>query len=139
MSRAASASPVRVLLGDSHELFVHGLRRLLGPPERVEVVGSAEDGAELITKAAELHPDLILVDAELPGVDPVEAIRGVRAAAPEARVLVMTTPGSSLDTVAAEKAGAAGFLRKDLSAAHVVTAVPAVAAVVSALAELTPP
>ena len=136
MARAALATPVRVVLGDCHEVFAHGLRRHLGHGQGFKVVGRASDGVELVAMAADLQPDLVLIDAELPGVGSVEATRRIREADPAVAVLIMTSPESRLDYARAEEAGAAGFLRKDIFAERFVTAIPAVSAVVSAFAEI---
>jgi DNA-binding NarL/FixJ family response regulator len=136
MARAAYATPVRVVVGDCHEVFAHGIRRHLKDERRFVVVGRASDGAELVAMAEDLQPDLVLVDAELPGVGTVEATRRITAADPSVAVVIMTSPGSRLDYAAAEEAGAAGFLRKDISAERFVTAIPAVSDVVSALAQI---
>ncbi|NUW45306.1 response regulator [Nonomuraea rhodomycinica] len=115
---------MRLLLVDDHPIVRDGLRAALDAEPDLEVVAEASDGAEAVRLAAELAPDLVLLDLRMPGMDGVTAIRELRALGPAApRVLVLTT--FDTDVLAALEAGAAGYLLKDAPARELVRAVRA--------------
>lgn len=103
---------IRVLVVDDHTLFRRGLIALLGADARFEVVGEAGDAGEAQRKAAALAPDVILLDNHLPGVKGVDALPGLREAAPAARVLMLTVSEDEHDLAAALRGGARGYLLK---------------------------
>ena len=103
---------IRVLLVDDHPLFRRGLTALLAADAGIEVVGDAADAGEAQRKAEALAPDVILLDNHLPGVTGVAALPALRAAAPGARVLMLTVSEDEADLAAALRAGAAGYLLK---------------------------
>ncbi|WP_228974332.1 response regulator transcription factor [Streptomyces sp. DH12] len=108
---AGTTRPVRVLLCDDHAVVRAGLLALLGSEPGVEVVGEAGSGEEAVAAAAKLRPDVVLMDLQLgPGMDGVEATR--RIAAPDVRVLVLTTYDTDADVTRAVDAGATGYLLK---------------------------
>ena len=106
---------VRVLLVDDQELVRAGLDMMLSGVDDVTVVGQAGDGVEAVRLAAELHPDVVLMDVRMPGVDGIEATRRIRAAAPDElpRVVILTTFDLDEYVFGAFRAGASGFLLKD--------------------------
>ncbi len=112
----------RVLLVDDQDLVRHGLRMIL-ELGGVEVVGEAADGEEAVAAAAELSPDVVLMDIRMPGTDGVEATRRIVAAGSPARVIVLTTFDLDQHVVDALRAGAVGFLLKDVTADGLVDAV----------------
>lgn len=113
MTMAGTApSVVRLLVVDDHTLFRRGLIALLSQDARFAVVGEAADAGEAQRRAAELQPDLILLDNHLPGVTGVDALAGLKEAAPGARVLMLTVSEDERDLAAALKAGANGYLLK---------------------------
>ncbi|NUW34905.1 response regulator transcription factor [Nonomuraea sp. SMC257] len=115
---------MRLLLVDDHPIVRDGLRAALDAEPDLEVVGEASDGAGAVRLAAELTPDLVLLDLRMPGMDGVTAIRELRALGPAApRVLVLTT--FDTDVLTALEAGAAGYLLKDAPAHELVRAVRA--------------
>ncbi|MGY1808154.1 response regulator [Blastococcus sp. SYSU D00669] len=114
--------PVRVLLADDQALFREALGTLLGARPEVEVVGEAADGAEALHRAAELRPDVVLMDLHMPVLDGVAATRRLRAEQPEVRVLALTTFDDDEDVFAALRAGALGYLLKDVSSDRLVEA-----------------
>lgn len=122
---------VRVLLVDDQALFREALAVLLGVRTEtvgdIEVVGEAGDGAEALERAAELRPDVVLMDLRMPVLDGVSAIRRLRAEQPEVRVIALTTFDDEEDVFAALRAGAVGYLLKDVSSAKLVEAVLAAA------------
>jgi two-component system, NarL family, nitrate/nitrite response regulator NarL len=108
----APALPIRVLVVDDHTLFRRGLIALLADDARFAVVGEAADAGEALRRAAELHPDVILLDNHLPGVKGVDALAGLKTAAPQARVLMLTVSEDERDLAAALRGGARGYLLK---------------------------
>jgi DNA-binding NarL/FixJ family response regulator len=118
---------VRVLLVDDQALFREALATLLGVHEGVEVVGEAGDGDEALRKAAELAPDVVLMDLRMPVLDGIGATRRMRVEHPQVRVIALTTFDDDEDVFAALRAGAVGYLLKDVSSARLVEAVHAAA------------
>lgn len=118
----------RVLIADDQRLVRAGLRMLCESTGDIEVVGEAADGAQAVRLAAELAPDVILMDLRMPGVDGITAIGQVLSARSEAKILVLTTFDDDDHLYPALAAGAAGFLVKDTDPAELITAVRRVAA-----------
>ncbi|MEE1930647.1 response regulator transcription factor [Streptomyces sp. TRM 70351] len=106
--------PIRVLLVDDHQVVRRGLRTFLEVQDDIEVVGEAGDGATGVERAQELAPEVILLDVKMPGTDGVEALRRLRALDHPARVLVVTSFTEQRTAVPALRAGAAGYLYKDI-------------------------
>ncbi|MFD0357613.1 response regulator [Streptomyces sp. NPDC127110] len=105
---------IRVLLVDDHQVVRRGLRTFLEVQEDIEVVGEAADGAEGTARAEELRPDVILMDVKMPGTDGIEALRRLRDLENPARVLIVTSFTEQRTVVPALRAGAAGYLYKDI-------------------------
>jgi len=110
-------SPLRVLLVDDHPLFLEGLRNLL-LSEGIEVMGMAHDGLEALAQARRLHPDVILMDINMPGCDGVCATRLIKAEMPECKIVMLTVSEDDRDLFEAVKSGASGYLLKRLEAAE---------------------
>ena len=119
--------PIRVLLADDHHLFREGMRALLATASDLEVVGEAGDGNEVVAKAAEVRPDVILMDLQLPGLNGVEATRRILASQPKVNVLVLTMFEDTDTVLAAMRAGARGYLLKDTHEEALLRSVRAVA------------
>ena len=119
---------IRVLLADDHSLVRLGLSALIGYQKDFTVAVEACDGAEAAKLADEIKPDLIVMDLVMPEVDGVEATRRIRQKNPDARVLVLTTFGTSADVARAVAAGASGAIMKDSSNDELLAAMRAVAA-----------
>jgi DNA-binding NarL/FixJ family response regulator len=119
---------LRVLLVDDQALVRSGFRLILDTREDLEVVGEAEDGREVVELARALNPDVVLMDVRMPHVDGVEATRRLAAAGSRARVLILTTFDLDEYVYAAIRAGASGFLLKDVQPAQLVEAIRVVAA-----------
>ena len=117
-----SGAAVRVLLADDQALFREALATLLEARPEVEVVGEAGDGAQALDRAAELRPDVVLMDLHMPVLDGVAATRRLRAEQPEVRVLALTTFDDDEDVFAALRAGAVGYLLKDVPSDRLVEA-----------------
>ncbi|WP_328454670.1 MULTISPECIES: response regulator transcription factor [unclassified Amycolatopsis] len=120
-------SPVRVLLVDDQALFREALATLLGTRDDIDVVGEAGNGDEALTRVAELTPDVVLMDLRMPVLDGVAATRRLRLAHPGVQVIALTTFDDDEDVFAALRAGAVGYLLKDVSSARLVEAVLAAA------------
>ena len=114
---------ISVLIVDDHAVLRSGLRQLLDQQPDIEVVGEASDGAEAIARAAELEPDVILMDLAMPRVDGVEATRSITASHPGVRVVALTTFGEQDRIMAAIEAGAVGYLLKDTEPDDLISAV----------------
>jgi DNA-binding NarL/FixJ family response regulator len=120
--------PIRVLIADDHRLFAEALEAILGGDRRIVVVGHAGDGGEAVRLAADLDPDVVLMDISMPVMDGIEAAQQIRQASREARVLMLTGSNSRTDVDRARKAGAAGYVTKDRIAAELIDAIVEVAA-----------
>ena len=106
--------PVRMAVVDDHPVVRDGLVAMLGADEHIEVVGSAQDGAEALRLIARTRPDVVLMDLRMPGMSGTEAIRSLRREDPPLpRVLVLTTYDTDRDIRGALEAGADGYLLKD--------------------------
>jgi len=116
---------IRLLIVDDQELVRTGLRLFLETQDDLEVVGEAGDGAEAIERAAEVRPDVILMDIRMPGMDGVEATARLAATGiePPPRVLILTTFDLDEYVFGALRAGAAGFLLKDASRERLLEAI----------------
>jgi DNA-binding NarL/FixJ family response regulator len=118
---------IKVLIVDDHPIVRAGLHGILATEADLEVVGEASSAAEAVTAARALLPDVVLMDLRMPGGDGVTATSGVLAAAPAARVVVLTTYESDADIVRAVEAGAAGYLLKDAGRTDLIAAIRAAA------------
>jgi NarL family two-component system response regulator LiaR len=118
---------IRVLLVDDHAIVREGLRILLSEESEIEVVGEASDGADSVKLAAALHPDVILMDLVMPGMDGIQAMQGIRAVSPSSRVLVLTSFSDDQRVRDAIQAGAIGYLLKDVLKADLLQAIRAAA------------
>lgn len=118
---------IRILLVDDHPVVRHGLRGMLDAEPGLVVVGEAGSGADGVDLAAELRPDLVLMDLRMPGGDGVEATGRIVTRLPDTRVVVLTTYETDRDILRAIEAGASGYLLKDASPAELAGAVRAAA------------
>jgi DNA-binding NarL/FixJ family response regulator len=118
---------IRVLLCDDQALVRSGFRLILESREDIEVVGEAEDGREAIERSREADPDVILMDVRMPNVDGVEATRRLVASGSSARILILTTFDLDEYVYEAIRAGASGFLLKDVQPAQLVDAIRVIA------------
>jgi DNA-binding NarL/FixJ family response regulator len=119
---------IRVLICDDQALVRGGFRAILGTKREIEVVGEAENGAEAVALAERRQPDVILMDIRMPILDGVEATRRLVAQGSPARILVLTTFDLDEYVHAAIRAGASGFLLKDVTPAELLEAIRVVAA-----------
>ena len=115
--------PITVLLVDDHALVRQGLRAFLSTSPEFVVVGEASSGAEAAQRAAELIPDVVLMDLVMPGMDGVEATRQVRSVSPRSQVVVLTSYHEDEHIFPALRAGALSYLLKDVAMEEVANAV----------------
>lgn len=120
--------PIRVLIADDQAITRSGLRSLLASLPGTDVVGEAADGTEVIEKAAELEPDVILMDLRMPVVNGIEATRRIHRAQPHIGILVVTMFEDDTSVFPAIRAGARGYLLKNTDQAELLRAVQTVAA-----------
>ena len=118
---------IRVLLADDQELLRFGFRMILSKEEDIEVVGEAQDGEKAIELATRLHPDVVLMDIRMPVIDGIAATRRIVATDPAARILAITTFDLDEYAFGALRAGASGFVLKDVRPSELVTAIRIVA------------
>ncbi|MFD0341562.1 response regulator [Streptomyces sp. NPDC127117] len=105
---------IRVLLVDDHQVVRRGLRTFLEIQDDIEVVGEAADGAEGVARTEELRPDVVLMDIKMPGTDGIEALRRLRELQNPAKVLIVTSFTEQRTVVPALRAGASGYVYKDV-------------------------
>jgi DNA-binding NarL/FixJ family response regulator len=126
--RVATASePIRVLIVDDHALFRRGLEMVLAQEPDIELCGEASDGTEAVAKAEETLPDIVLMDVRMPRRSGIEACTAIKDVAPSARIIMLTISDEEGDLYEAIKAGATGYLLKEISIDEVATAIRAVA------------
>jgi DNA-binding NarL/FixJ family response regulator len=117
---------LRVLIADDHPIFRDGMRALLGSVPDIEVVGEAATGDEAIAMTAELQPEVVLMDLQMPGIGGVEATRQILHASPHVRVLVVTMFEDDYSIFAAMRAGARGYVVKGAKSDDMLRAVRSV-------------
>ncbi|MEV0090164.1 response regulator transcription factor [Streptomyces sp. NPDC050738] len=120
--------PIRIVLADDQPLVRSGLRVLINDTAGIEVAGEAGTGAEAVELAASLAPDVVMMDIRMPGMDGIEATRRITAAGARPHVLVLTTFDDDEYVYAALRAGASGFLVKDMALEEIIGAIRVVAA-----------
>jgi DNA-binding NarL/FixJ family response regulator len=114
---------VRVLVVDDQQLIREGIASLLGIQEGIEVVGTAADGRDAVEQAVALAPDVVLMDVRMPAMDGVEAVSVLRQRLPACRVVMLTTFDDQDYVIRALRAGATGYLLKDLPSRELAAAV----------------
>jgi len=117
---------LRVLVVDDQALFRRGLQLVLSSMEGIDVVAEAANGAEALEKAKELVPDVVLMDVRMPVMNGIEAARHIRSVVPGTRILMLTVSNDERDLFEAVKAGANGYLLKEVSIEEVAEAIRAV-------------
>jgi DNA-binding NarL/FixJ family response regulator len=122
---SAGADPLRVLIADDHALFRRGLEMVLKAEPGIELVGQASDGAEAVRMAGEALPDVVLMDIRMPKITGIEAARQMREVAPSVKIVMLTVSDEKEDRIEAIRAGATGYLLKDMPLDEVAEAVRA--------------
>ena len=123
---AEPSPPLRVMVADDHPLFRDGLRALLGGAAQLELVGEAEDGDRAVSMAADLRPDVVLMDLRMPGRNGIDATRAILAARPATAILVLSMFDDDESVFNAMRAGARGYLLKDAEGPELVQAIETV-------------
>ncbi len=116
---------IRVLIVDDHAMVRQGIATFIELQDDIEMVGEASNGREAIARVAELHPDVVLMDLVMPGMDGVAATREIKAQYPDTVVLALTSFVNDAQIAPALQAGASGYLLKDLSADELMQAIRA--------------
>ena len=124
---AAGHEPIRVLVVDDHALFRRGLEMVLGQEPDIEIIGEAGDGAEAVELASQLLPDIVLMDVRMPRRSGIEACTAIKDVVPSARIVMLTISDDEADLYDAIKAGASGYLLKEISIDEVAAAIRSVA------------
>ena len=117
---AAIPAPISVLVTDDEPLFVEMIQALLAAEEGIAVIATARDGQAAVRLAAELRPDVIVMDVSMPVLDGIEATRRIREQDPDATILILTGGTTAGDIDRSRKAGAAVYLTKDRIATELV-------------------
>jgi DNA-binding NarL/FixJ family response regulator len=118
--------PIRVLIVDDHALFRRGLQMVLAEEVGIEVVGEASDGAEAVEKAGQALPDVVLMDIRMPRRSGIEACRAMKELSPSVKIVMLTISDEEEDLFEAIRAGASGYLLKDIPYDEVADVVRAV-------------
>ena len=118
---------IKVLIVDDHAILRMGLASLLNTKKDIKVVGDASNGAMAISKAVKLNPDVVIVDLMMPGMDGVETTKNILAAAPDTKVMILTTFGTSNGIIHALEAGAKGAIMKNVEFPELVAAIRSIA------------
>ena len=126
MTASGQQPSIRVLIADDQRVVRDGLSMLVALIDGVQVVGAASDGGEALALAEAHHPDVVLMDLRMPGMDGITATGQLRQRLPAARVLVLTTYADDATILPALRAGALGYLTKDASAEQIEAAIRAV-------------
>jgi DNA-binding NarL/FixJ family response regulator len=124
--KSLHAEPIRTMIVDDHALFRRGLEMVLDSEPDIELVGQASDGTEAVEKAAESLPDVVLMDIRMPRSNGIEACREMKEAAPSAKIVILTISDEEEDLFEAIRAGASGYLLKDIPLDEVADTVRAV-------------
>jgi two-component system response regulator NreC len=117
---------IRILIADDHRILRAGLKSLLDDDPRLEVVGEAINGDEAVQKAVELHPDIVLMDISMPGLDGLEATRSVLQSVPQTKVLILTMHNDSALVQEYLRAGVSGYILKQAAESELIDAIYAV-------------
>jgi DNA-binding NarL/FixJ family response regulator len=126
MTDGAGSGAIRVVLVDDHALFRRGLELVLAEASDIEIVGQAADGDDAVRLVRELTPDVVLMDVRMPRMSGIEAARLIRDTVPGTKVVMLTVSDDEQDLFAAVRAGASGYLLKEVSIDEVAGAVRAV-------------
>ncbi|MFZ2156020.1 MAG: response regulator transcription factor [Bradyrhizobium sp.] len=118
---------IRVLLADDHGVLRDGLRRLIETDPGIRVVAAVNDGREAVEKTTETHPEVVVMDISMPGLNGIEATRSITGTSPATKVLILSMHGSTNVVRRALAAGARGFLHKESSGEEILAAIHAVA------------
>jgi two-component system NarL family response regulator len=124
--KTSNRGPIRVVVADDQALFRRGLTVVLSVSDDIEVVGEASDGEEAVAKAQELTPDVVLMDVRMPRLSGIEAARHIRRILPATEILMLTVSEEEEDLYESVKAGANGYLLKEIAIEEIAETVRAI-------------
>ncbi len=119
----AGSAPIRVVIADDHDLYRRGMQVVVELDGTARVVGEASNGVDAVEVCTRVQPEVVLMDVRMPGVGGIEACRQIRESVPSARILMLTMSDDESDLFEAIKAGASGYLLKDLPGEEVASAI----------------
>ena len=122
----AVSERIRVLVADDHVLYRRGLEMVLGAEDDIEIVGEAGDGTEAVARAVDLLPDVVLMDVRMPRRSGIEACSDIKSAVPSAKIVMLTISDEESDLFEAVRAGANGYLLKDVPGEDIAEGIRAV-------------
>jgi two-component system NarL family response regulator len=123
---APAADPIRVVIADDHVLYRRGLQMVVSQDEDIEIVGEAGDGKEAVDRTVELLPDVVLMDVRMPHTSGIEACQKIKSQVPSTKIIMLTMSDEESDLYEAVKAGANGYLLKDVPGEEIADGVRAV-------------
>ena len=123
---APGGDPIRVVIADDHVLYRRGLQLVVSQEEDIEIVGEAGDGKEAVDRTVELLPDVVLMDVRMPHTSGIEACQTIKALVPSTKIIMLTMSDEESDLYEAVKAGANGYLLKDVPGEEIADGVRAV-------------
>ena len=126
MATKSPADKMRVIIVDDHALFRRGLEMVLENEPDIEVVGEAHDGQQAVDRTTELMPDVVLMDVRMPRRSGIEATQRIKELMPHVKIVVLTNSDEEADLYEAIKAGASGYLLKEISSEEVADAIRSV-------------
>ena len=123
---APAADPIRVVIADDHVLYRRGLQMVVSQDDDIEIVGEAGDGKEAVDRTVELLPDVVLMDVRMPHTSGIEACQKIKSQVPSTKIIMLTMSDEESDLYEAVKAGANGYLLKDVPGEEIADGVRAV-------------
>lgn len=124
---SAGKQTIKVLLADDHQLFREGLKRILNMEEDIEVIGECSDGTQVLDACQELHPEIVLMDINMPLLNGVDATAELRETLPEVKVIILSIHDDESYVFETLRKGATGYLLKDMEAESLINAIRTVA------------
>jgi two-component system NarL family response regulator len=125
-SAQTAQEPIRVVIADDHVLYRRGLQTVVTQEEDIEIIGEASDGQEAIDRTVEMLPDVVLMDVRMPRVSGIEACAAIKSQVPSTKIIMLTMSDEESDLYEAVKAGANGYLLKDVPGEEIAAGIKAV-------------
>ncbi|MFC6242129.1 response regulator [Knoellia sp. GCM10027112] len=125
-SAQTAQEPIRVVIADDHVLYRRGLQTVVTQEEDIDIIGEASDGQEAIDRTVEMLPDVVLMDVRMPRVSGIEACAAIKSQVPSTKIIMLTMSDEESDLYEAVKAGANGYLLKDVPGEEIAAGIKAV-------------